>query len=35
MQKEIEILEIVQGLDFEVIDSLKNNGAMKFLVFDD
>ena len=27
MQKEIEILEFVRGVNFEFIDSLKNNGT--------
>ena len=35
MQKEIEILEFVQGVNFEFIDSLKNNGTKYFLIFDD
>ena len=35
MQKEIENLEFVQGVDFEFIDSLKNNGTKYLLIFDD
>ena len=35
MQKEIENLEFVQGVNFEFIDSLKNNGAKYLLIFDD
>ena len=35
MQKEIEKLEFVQGVDFEFIDSLKNNGTKYLLTFDD
>ena len=35
MQKEIENLEIVQGVNFEFIDSLKNNGTKYLLIFDD
>ena len=35
MQKEIENLEFVQGVDFEFIDSLENNGTKYLLVFDD
>ena len=35
MQKEIENLEFVQGVNFEFIDSLKNNGTKYFLIFDD
>ena len=35
MQKEIENLEFVQGVNFELIDSLKNNGAKYLLIFDD
>ena len=34
MQKEID-LEIVQGANFEFIESLKNNGTKFLLVFDD
>ena len=34
MQKEIENLEIVRGVNFEFIDSLKNNGTKYLLVFD-
>ena len=35
MQKEIENLEFVQGVNFEVIDSLKNNGTKYLLIYDD
>ena len=35
MQKEIEDLEFVQGVNFESIDSLKNNGKKYLLTFDD
>ena len=35
MQKEIENLEFVQGVNFEFIDSLKNNGKKYLLIFDD
>ena len=35
MQKEIENLEIVQGVNFEFIVSLKINGAKYLLIFDD
>ena len=35
MQKEIKNLEFVQGLNFEFIDSLKNNGKKYLLIFDD
>ena len=34
MQKEIENLEFVQGVNVEVIDSLKNIGTKYFLLFD-
>ena len=34
MQKEIENLEFVQGVNFEYIDSVKNNGTKKLLKFD-
>ena len=34
MQKEIENLEFVQGIKFEFIDSLKNNGTKYLLIFD-
>ena len=33
-QKEIENLEFVQGINFEFIDSLKNNGTKYLLIFD-
>ena len=35
MQKEIENLELVRGVNFEFIDSLKNNGTKYLLIFDD
>ena len=35
MQKELEILELVRGVNFEFIDSLKNNGTKYLLIFDD
>ena len=35
MQKEIENLEFVQGVNFEFTDSLKNNGTKYLLIFDD
>ena len=35
MQKEIENLQFVPGVNFEFIDSLKNNGTEYLLVFDD
>ena len=35
MQKEIENLEFVRGLNFEYIDSVKNNGIKYLLIFDD
>ena len=35
MQKEIENLEFVQGVNFEFIDSLKNNGTKYLVKFDD
>ena len=34
MQKKIENLEFVQGVNFEYIDSLKNNGTKPLLIFD-
>ena len=34
MQKEIENLEFVRGVNFEFIDSLKNNGTKYWLIFD-
>ena len=34
MQKEIENLEFVQGVNFEFLDSLKNNGTKFLLLFD-
>ena len=35
MQKKIEHLEFVQGVNFEFNDSLKNNGTKYLLIFDD
>ena len=35
MDKESENLEFAQGVNFEFIDSLKNNGTKYLLVFDD
>ena len=35
MQKEVENLEFVQGVNFEFTDSLKNNGTNYLLMFDD
>ena len=35
MQKEIEKLEFVREVNFEVIDSIKNNGTKYLLIFDD
>ena len=35
MQKEIEDLEFVQGVNFDFINSLKNNGTKYLLIFDD
>ena len=35
MQKEIESLDFVRGVNFEIIDSLKNNGTKYLLIFDD
>ena len=35
MQKQIENLEFVRGVNFEFIDSLKNNGTKYLLIFDD
>ena len=35
MQKEIKNLEFVQGVNFEFIESLKNNGTKSLLIFDD
>ena len=34
MQKQIENFEFVQGVNFEYIDSLKNNGTKYLLIFD-
>ena len=35
MQKEIEKLEFVRGVNFEIIDSLKNNSTKHLLTFED
>ena len=35
MQNEIESLEFVHGVNFEFIDSLKNNGTKYLILFDD
>ena len=35
LQKEIENLELVQGVNFEFINSSKNNGTKYLLIFDD
>ena len=35
MQKKIENLEFVQGVNFEFNDSIKNNGTEYLLIFDD
>ena len=35
MQKEIENLDFVQGVNFEFINSLKNNGTKYLLIIDD
>ena len=35
MQKEIEKLEFVQGVNFEFNDSLKKNGTKYLVIFDD
>ena len=35
MQKETEFLEFVQGVNFEFIDPIKNNGTKHLLKFDD
>ena len=34
MQKKIETFEFVQDVNFEFIDSLKNNGIKSLLIFD-
>ena len=34
MQKEIETFEFVHGVNFEFIDSMKNNGKKYLLIFD-
>ena len=35
MQNEIENLQFVRGVNYEFIDSLKNNGTKYLLIFDD
>ena len=35
MQKEIDKLEFSQRVNFEIINSLKNNGTKYMLIFDD
>ena len=35
MQKKFKNLEFVQGVNIEITDSLKNNGTMYLLFFDD
>ena len=35
MQKEVKNLKVVQGINFEFIDSLKNSGTNYLLLFDD
>ena len=35
MQKEIDNLEFVDGVHFEFINSLKNNGTKYLLIFED
>ena len=35
MQKEVDNLEFVQGVHFEFINALKNNGTKYLLIFDD
>ena len=35
MQNEIKNLEFVQGINFEFIDFIKNNGTKNLLTFDD
>ena len=34
MQKKIETLEFLHGVNFEFIDSLKNNGTKYLIIFD-
>ena len=34
MRKKVENLELVQGVNFEVKDSLKNNGRKYLVIFD-
>ena len=35
MQKEIDCIEFVKGVNFELIDSLKHNETKYLLIFDD
>ena len=35
MQKQFENLQFVQDVNFEFVDSLKNNGTKYLLMFDD
>ena len=35
MQKKLDILKIVRCVNFQIIDSLKNNGTKNLLIFDD
>ena len=35
MQKEIDILEFVQGVNCQFMESLKNNGTKYLVIFDD
>ena len=35
MQKKVENLEFVQGVNFDIIDLLKNNGTKYLLILDD
>ena len=35
MQNEIDTLEFVQGVHFEIINCLKNNGTKYLLIFED
>ena len=35
MQEELENLEFVRGVNFEIIDSLRNNGTKYLLILDD
>ena len=34
MQKEVEILDFVRGVNFKFFDSIKNNGTKYLLLFD-